>query len=209
MKQVHFSMYGKGGTGKSLIASLIAQFLNVEKINPWDYDHGHEGNYDSLFNLILEKDDNFVIDSSPLTFLSFRHYMLESDAVNFLSNRGKQVVMHVPVTHNPNTHINLQTLLDDVPDTARIVVWLNEIYGKIEGFERTEIYLNNKERIHGIARLEGQQNSANTFGADIRKMLTKELTFDEAISSSDFGFMAKHRLRLTKEKIYRQIEAIA
>src|SRR5687768_8611733 len=207
MKQVHFTLYGKGGAGKSLIASLVAQYLGVDVINvrqPKD-----ESNFDELFNRIFEEKENLVIDSGPMTFLALRHYILESDAVNVIAKHGKQVVMHTVITHDPRTHTNFLMLVEDIPDTAKIVVWLNEVHGKIDGFEKTDTYLNNKDRIHGIVRLEGHQQSESTYGADIRKMLTKELTFEEVNQSPDFGIMTKHRLNLVKEKIYRQIGAIA
>lgn len=206
MKQVHFTMYGKGGVGKSLIASLVAQYLGTDVINvrqPND-----KSNFDEVFNRIFEENENFVIDSGPMTFFPLRHYMLESDAINLIANHGKQVVMHTAITHDRGTHTNLFMLFKDVPDTARIIVWLNEVNGKIEGFENTDVYLQNKDRIHGIVRLEGHQYSENTYRADIEKMLVEQLTFDEVNASLKFGIMEKHRLHRVKEEIYRQLEAV-
>lgn len=206
MKQVHFTLYGKGGVGKSLIASLVAQYLEVDVINvrqPKD-----KSNFDELFNRIFEEDENFVIDSGPMTFFPLRQYILESDAINLISNHGKQVVMHTAITHDHGTHANLLMLVKDIPDTAKIVVWLNEVNGRIDGFEKTDTYLNSKDRIHGIVRLEWHQNSENTYRADIQKMLVEKLTFYEVNSSPKFGIMERHRLHRVKDEIYRQLEAV-
>lgn len=210
MKQVHITMYGKGGVGKSLVASLVAQYLSspeepVEVINA-DY-LMNEPNFDRLFNHLLETDEDFVIDSGPASFISLRHYILESDVVNLFAKHGKQVVMHGVISDDPHTHKFLSSLINEVPAPARIIVWLNEFYKEIEGFEETDIYLSNKERINGIVRLKSRRHS--TFAADIEKMLVADLTFDEANASPDFNLISKSRLLRMKEDIYRQLEEVA
>ena len=90
-----------------------------------------------------------------------------------------------------------------MPEQARIVVWLNEFFGDIvaEGkkFEEMKVYLNNKDRVHGIVRIARQTGS--TFGKDIQLMLDSKLTFDEVKGSADFGLMAKSRLHRVQEAI--------
>lgn len=210
MKQVHFTMYGKGGVGKSLVASLVAQYLSchgdpVEVINA-DY-LMNECNFDRLFNHLLEVDEDFVVDSGPMSFISLRHYILESDVINLLSKHGKQVVMHGVISDDPHTHKNLSSLINEIPAPAKIIVWLNEFYKEIKGFEETAIYLANKERISGIVRLKSRRHSI--FAADIEKMLVANLTFDEANVSPDFNIISKSRLSRVKEDIYRQLEEVA
>ena len=39
-------------------------------------------------------------------------------------------------------------------------------------------------------------------------MLTLKLTFDQAISSNDFRFMAKQRLKMVKEALFSQMDAV-
>ena len=39
-------------------------------------------------------------------------------------------------------------------------------------------------------------------------MLTLKLTFDQAISSDDFRFMAKQRLKMVKEALFSQMDAV-
>ena len=68
------------------------------------------------------------------------------------------------------------------------------------------VYKENKKRISGIIRIARQ--SGDTFGKDIEKMLSLKLTFDEAISSGDFRFMAKQRLKMVKEALFSQMDAV-
>ncbi len=45
-----------------------------------------------------------------------------------------------------------------------------------------------------------------TFGEDIAQMLKARQTFDEAISSEGYTFMAKQRLTKIKKHIFEEIE---
>jgi hypothetical protein len=210
MKQVHFTLYGKGGTGKSLAASLIAQYMRYRNhqvvfekaISPIK----QEGNYDYLFNRIVEEDKNFVIDNDPCEFLLLRRYILEADLIGLISQHGKQVVMHVVLTNDPETHSHLELMLAQMPEQVRVVVWLNEFYSEFSDFEQTAVYLKHKDRINQLVLLEKQNTSLS--GKDLEKMLAARLTFEEVNVSPDFGILEKYRLHRVKEGVFRQLEEV-
>lgn len=209
MSQVHFTLCGKGGVGKTLVASLIAQYLS-SKEKPMAFITAHSigigENYDPIFNRIIEEDKNFVVDPSSISALQLRQYVIDCDLVNLLPQFGKRAVMHAVISDDSRTHINLASLIKEMPESAPIIIWLNEFCGRIEGFEETEIYLNNRERIHGIIRIENR--SPCVPNPDLTKMLSANLTFDEAEASPLFGIMEKSRLTQIKKNIYRQLEAV-
>ena len=238
MKQVHFTLQGKGGVGKTFVSSLIAQYLRSkgESVVVIDTDpvnatlSGYaafdtqrlelmeggsliERNFDSLIEQVVEEDSNFVIDNGAATFIPLSFYIAENDAINVIAESGKQVVIHTVITGGQairDTLAGFASLVEQMPEQARIVVWLNEFFGDIvaEGkeFEEMKVYLNNKDRVHGIVRIARQTGS--TFGKDIQLMLDSKLTFDEVKGSADFGLMAKSRLHRVQEAIYRQMGAV-
>ena len=238
MKQVHFTLQGKGGVGKTFVSSLIAQYLrskgepvvvidtdpvnatlsgyaafDTQRLELMEGGSLIERNFDSLIEQVVEEDSNFVIDNGAATFIPLSFYIAENDAINVIAESGKQVVIHTVITGGQairDTLAGFASLVEHMPEQARIVIWLNEFFGDIvaEGkeFEEMKVYLNNKDRVHGIVRIARQTGS--TFGKDIQLMLDSKLTFDEVKGSADFGLMAKSRLHRVQEAIYRQMGAV-
>lgn len=238
MKQVHFTLQGKGGVGKTFVSSLIAQYLrskgepvvvidtdpvnatlsgyaafDTQRLELMEGGSLIERNFDSLIEQVVEEDSNFVIDNGAASFIPLSFYIAENDAINVIAENGKQVVIHTVITGGQairDTLAGFASLVEQMPEQARIVVWLNEFFGDIvaEGkeFEEMKVYLNNKDRVHGIVRIARQTGS--TFGKDIQLMLDSKLTFDEVKGSADFGLMAKSRLHRVQEAIYRQMGAV-
>jgi hypothetical protein len=172
-----------------------------------------ERNFDALIERIIEEDSNFVVDNGAASFIPLSYYIAENDAISLISNNDKQVVIHTVITGGQamrDTFAGFTSLVRQMPPEAIIIVWLNEFFGEIEAegktFEEMKVYLNNKDRIHGMIRIPKQTGS--TFGKDIQLMLDSKLTFDEVKASEDFGLMAKSRLFKVKQAIYGQMEAV-
>jgi hypothetical protein len=238
MKQVHFTLQGKGGVGKSYVSALIAQYLRSrgEPVVVIDTDpvnatlSGYKAfdtqrlelmkngelvtrNFDTLIEQIIEEDTNFVIDNGAASFIPLSFYIAENDAIRMITENGKQVVIHTVITGGQalkDTLAGFISLVEQMPEEARIVVWLNEFFGQIEAegksFEEMKGYQKYQDRIHGIVTIA--QQTGSTFGKDVEAMLFSKLTFDEVRQSEDFGLMAKSRLFRVKEAIYRQMGAV-
>lgn len=238
MRQVHFTLQGKGGVGKSFVASLLTQYLraqgesvvvvDTDPVNATISGYGAfkaqrlalmeggtlvERNFDALMERVVREDAHFVVDNGAATFLPLSYYLAENDAINLIAEHGKQVVIHTVVTGGQalrDTLAGLASLVEQMPDQARIVVWLNEFFGDIEadgkGFEEMRVYRDNRERIHGIVHIARQTGS--TFGKDVQLMLDGKLTFDEAAASPDVGLMAKSRLSQVKKALFDQVAAV-
>jgi hypothetical protein len=238
MRQVHFTLQGKGGVGKSFVASLLTQYLRGEghRVAVVDTDpvnatiSGYaafdaqrlelmeggtlvERNFDALIERVVQEDTHFVIDNGAATFIPLSYYLAENDAINVIAEQGKQVVIHTLVTGGQalrDTLAGLASLVEQMPDRASIVVWLNEYFGDIEAegktFENMRVHQDNRERIHGIVRIARQTGS--TFGKDVQWMLDSKQTFDEAAASPEVGLMAKSRLSQVKKAIFDQLAAV-
>lgn len=238
MKQVHFTLQGKGGVGKSLVSSLIAQYLRDKgeaflavdtdpvnatlsgykafdtlRLNLMDGGSLVERNFDALIERVIADDSHFVIDNGASSFIPLSYYIAENDAINIIANHGKQVVIHTVITGGQamrDTLAGFASLVEQMPEKARIVVWLNEFFGDIEAegksFEEMAVYAKHRDRVHGLVRIARQTGS--TFGKDVQLMLDAKLTFDEINKSPAFGLMAKSRLAQVKKAIFEQLEAV-
>jgi hypothetical protein len=172
-----------------------------------------ERNFDTLIEQVVADDSHFVIDNGASSFIPLSYYIAENDAINIITANGKQVVIHTVITGGQairDALAGFASLIEQMPATARIVVWLNEFFGDIErdgkSFEEMAVYEKHRDRVHGLVRIARQTGS--TFGRDVQLMLDSKLTFDEVNKSPAFGLMSKSRLAQVKKAIFEQLEAV-
>nr|AAP82043.1 putative transfer protein [Stenotrophomonas maltophilia] len=235
---VHFVLQGKGGVGKSFVASLIAQHardasvplglidtdpvnatfcgykaLNVDRLELMEEGTLVERRFDQAIERILGEDATFVLDNGAASFIPLSSYLLENDAIQMLLDSGRRVMIHTVVTGGQamtDTLNGFNTLASQLPDGAELIVWLNEFFGPIEAndksFEEMRVYLEHKDKVKGLITIYRQTGS--TFGTDVQLMLENKLTFDEIATSSEFGLMAKQRLKTVQKSIWKQLDII-
>ncbi|WP_017161032.1 ArsA-related P-loop ATPase [Xanthomonas phaseoli] len=238
MKKVHITLQGKGGVGKSLVASLIAQYLrqsdkdpvcvdtdpvnatfsayeafNARRLELMDGTKINERHFDDLMESILGEDRDFVIDNGASSFIALSNYLIENSAIDIIGEAGKQVVLHPVITGGQallDTLGGFDTLASQMPDNARIVVWLNEFFGEItidgKQFEDMQAYKQHQHRVDGLVRIPEQ--SKDTFGRDMETMLNAKLTFDDALASPQFTLMAKQRLKMMQRAVFEQLQVV-
>jgi hypothetical protein len=120
---VHLSLQGKGGAGKSLIASFLAQYYKDHGVNavcvdtdPVNHTFAQytalgakhlslmEGNqidrrrFDSLIDSILESGESFIVDNGASTFIPLWDYMVESGVMSVLREANRRLVIHTVIT---------------------------------------------------------------------------------------------------------------
>lgn len=236
MGQVHFVLQGKGGVGKSFVASLLIQYLrskgepviavDTDPVNATltgykAYDTRQivllqdnrllEEGFDDLMELIKDSSDNIVIDSGASTFLPLSSYLKENEAIGMILDWGKQLVIHTVITGGQalaDTVSGFVALAKQMPEKVGIVVWLNEFFGdiKADGKSFEQMKAYENYRHRVAALIEIPRYTGSTFGQDIQAMLDKKLTFDEAIASPDFRLMSKSRLEKVRDTLFREME---
>ncbi len=229
MAIVNMTLQGKGGVGKSLVASLIAQNaisqgvtpicidtdpvnasfaaykeFNVKKMKLGDTaDEINISYFDKLIEIIAEAkpEDVIVIDNGSPTFLPFVRYMVDNHIMDFLHELGHEVRIHALLTGGEafNDTLNgLDRLFKYFPKT-KIVVWLNEYFGKIEfegnKFEDSGIFKKNIDQIYALLKIP--QFQKDTFGRDFEKILKSKLTFTAALELENLPIMTRQRLKQT------------
>lgn len=238
VRQVNFTLQGKGGVGKSFVSSLIAQFL-MEKQQPlicYDTDPinatfaGYEPfkarrlelmqdnkindrNFDNMMEAILTEDANFIVDNGASSFIPLSNYLIENDAINMINDASKQVVIHTVITGNQalkDTLVGFNQLAEQMPEKALIIVWLNEFFGDIEAENKTftEMKVYNKHKERVHGIIKIPRQTSETFGKDLEIMLDNRQTFKEALTDPAFTIMSKQRLKMMQKAIFDQLELI-
>lgn len=161
MAQIHFTLQGKGGVGKSYISSLLAQHFQSRAIAPLCYDTDpvnqtfggyaafgtrvvrlgeHEGEVNPRFfdklieEIICQPEEGVVIiDNGAATFLPLVAYMTEAGIIDLLEDAGHTVFLHTVLTGGQALNDTAHGLvkLAKAIPTGALVVWLNEYFGQI------------------------------------------------------------------------------
>lgn len=234
---VHFLLQGKGGVGKSLVASVLSQYflskgcplhavdadpvnhtlaeyraLGVERLNLLKNGNVDQREFDALMERILTETGTFVVDTGASTFIPLWHYVLENNALDFLFARGRRVFVHTVITGGQALGDTLAGF-DQLAETTvqrNLVVWLNEYFGEVKRdgamFAEMDVYKANQEKIYGVVAIV--RRNADTFGRDVEEMISRKLTFDEAVNEANLTIMAKQRLRVVQRHVFGQLDTI-
>ena len=239
MKQVHITLQGKGGIGKSYVTSLVAQNLmdkgeevicidtdpinatlssfkafNAKRIDLLQHNRIKEGLYDEMMELILNTDSHFVIDSGAASFIPLSNYLIQHDAMKMIADKGKQPVIHSVIAGGfalNNTLSDFTQLAEQMPEEAQIIVWLNEHFGKIESDGKTfeQSKAYQKYKDRVHAIVKLPRQNEDTFGQTIEQLIAERLTFSEALESEVFRIMSKQRITMYRRGIYDQLTAVS
>jgi CobQ/CobB/MinD/ParA nucleotide binding domain len=239
MKQVHITLQGKGGIGKSYVTALVAQNLmdrgeevicidtdpinatlssfkafKAQRVDLLQDNRIKEGRFDEMMEQILNTDSHFVIDSGAASFIPLSNYLVQHDALGLIAEHGKQPIIHSVIAGGfalNNTISDFAQLAEQMPESAKIMVWLNEHFGKIEfdgkSFEQSKAYQKHKDRVTGLLRLPRQNE--DTFGQTIEQLISERLTFTEALESDVFRIMSKQRITMYRRGIYDQLATVS
>jgi hypothetical protein len=234
---IHLSLQGKGGVGKSLVASILAQYFlsRGRVVNRIDTDpvNGTFSQYaalaaerlkllrdgaidsrgfDDLMDRLLTEDGIFLVDSGASTFVPLWNYILQGNIIEILKAAGKALYVHTVIT-------GVQALGDTLDGfrhtqtTAEqnIIVWINEFFGRVErkgkGFNEMTVFQEHGSRVLGLVGIA--KRNQDTFGRDIEEMIMNKETFEEAIGRSDYSIMMKQCLRMIQSDLFEQLDRLA
>ncbi|WP_045226943.1 nucleotide-binding protein [Methyloterricola oryzae] len=161
MSKVHMVLQGKGGVGKSLISSVLAQFkgskgqnplcvdtdpvnatftgykgLNVRKLEIMEGDEINTRAFDALVELVADNSaGDVIIDNGASSFVPLSHYLITNEVPALLEALGYELVVHTVITGGQaleDTVNGFRALASQFPTPSTIVVWLNQYWGPIE-----------------------------------------------------------------------------
>ena len=233
---VHISSQGKGGVGKSLVASLVCQYLQDagEAVTAFDTDptnatltqfaaldathidvtHGTEvdlSKFHHLVECIATGAGPFVVDTGATIFLSFWNYVGQTGLIRFLEEEhGKKVIVHVPIMGGqelPETLKGFQAMALMLPPSS-IVVWLNSFHGPVEVDGKTfpEFQVAKGNCDRVLGLVRLGDERGTVCGKAMSKMCTNYQTFGEAMAKSEL--MERHLLHSIRKGIWEQLKPI-
>lgn len=237
LRTVHLSLQGKGGVGKSLIASLLAQFyrakgvraicvdtdpvnqtfsqyaaLGAQHLPLMDKNQLDRRRFDSLVDSILATDESFIVDNGASTFIPLWHYMLEGAVTSVLREGNRKLVIHTVITGGQalaDTLLGFKSLAESC-ESRCIVVWINEYFGAVEKDGKT--FNQMAAFIEHQDKVAGTvvipRQSPDTFGRDFEEMIARKLTFGEIAAATGFTLMSKQRLRIIQRNLFDQMEKL-
>lgn len=237
MNTINFVMMGKGGVGKSMSASLLAQWLaqknralfcadtdptnmtfshykalNVKHFNISDDQLKVDTRkFDALINHIAAFDGDCVVDTGASSFLPLMHYLHENKILDLLESMGRRVVIHTPLVGGQaidETIRGLQTILEFF--SAPVIVWVNEYFGKVQkdGVGFIDTSLYKDAKQRFLGVVFLHELTADTSGQDVANMAKNYLTFDQVLSLPGTDLVTRHRLGLVRKNIFDQLAAI-
>ena len=234
---IHMSLQGKGGVGKSLAASVLAQYLiargnpvrciDADPVNKTLYQYKALGAmplqllrdgvidqrvFDGLIEQLLTGDGPFVVDNGASTFVPLWHYMLESDIPGLLRSAGRKLYLHVVITGG-------QALSDTVNGFAEVaataaprsvIVWVNEFFGRVEyqGKQFADMKAYKDHQDRVCGSVAIPRRNYDTFGRDVEEVIAQKLTFEEAIRDGSFSVVTKQRLKMVERELFEQLDLL-
>ena len=235
---IHLTLQGKGGVGKSLVASLLAQYfrdggrdvrcidtdpvnrtfaqyaaLRADRLNLRDeHNRIDQRAFDTLMERFLNEDATFVVDNGASTFLPLWHYLLENNALDYLNKNGRRVYVHTVITGGQALLDTLNGFHELAQTTSgrNIVIWVNEYFGRVEadGKKFSEMAAYRENAEKVCGAVIFSKRNQDTFGRDIEDMIAAKLTFREAINEGKLPIMAKQRLKIVQRDLFDQLDRL-
>lgn len=236
MSKIHMVLQGKGGVGKSFIASMLAQHcyskdedllcidtdpvnatfhgfeaLNVNRLDLMEGDEIDSRKFDSLIESISKSESDVVIDNGASTFVALSHYLISNHIPDTLENMGKELIIHTVITGGQalnDTLYGFDKLIKQFPQNVKFIVWLNPFWGKIES--NGHGFESMKAYLNNKDRISAiikiPEYKKETFGRDLSEMLQDKMTFDDAIKKTESTIMVRQRLTMIKRELFQQVE---
>lgn len=237
--EIHFSLQGKGGVGKSLVASFLAQYflhrrsarvrcidtdpvnqtlsqyreLGAERLELLRDGSVDQRAFDGLMESLLTEHGTFIVDNGASTFIPLWNYMLENNAVAMLKASRRKLYVHCVITGGQALADTLSGFarLAQTSEDQKIVLWINEYFGRIERegqqLDEMPVYQEHAGRVLGSVVIP--RRNQDTFGRDVEDVITRKLTFQEAIDSAGFPIMMRQRLKVMQRELFDQLDGLS
>jgi len=232
-KALHLVSQVKGGIGKSVVSSWLAQYLEHagRQAACYDADPGNKtfsrvsslqvrsldlvvdgeicaSVYDSLIEDILEKPGPFVVDTGSSGFVSLWNYVAKNDLFSILAQYGKACVVHVPMAAIPDLKDTLDGFerICALSVDQSVVVWLNQRERRIEqdGQSFLDMEVAKANRSKILGVVANSRQTYSLHREAVGKMLAHSWTFDEGILN--LPSMEKIRLAQVRQEVFHQLE---
>jgi len=235
---IHLTLQGKGGVGKSLVASILAQYfrhhgreihcIDSDPVNQTFAQYAELGaehlalmrdgridssGFDILLHRLITEERTFIVDNGASTFVPLWGFMLESNALDMLAEAGRKLYVHTVITGGQalgDTLKGFKSLADSSAE-RNIVVWLNEYFGVIErdGKTFTDMQAYKESESKVFGLVHIAKRNPDTFGRDVEEVIARKRTFEDAIRNGTATVMSKQRLKMVQRDLFEQLDLLS
>lgn len=237
MHNVHFVLMGKGGVGKSMVASMLTRYLvtldrnllcantdptnmtftHYKALNVQHFNINDEKlkvdtrEFDALVNRIASHEGDCVVDTGASSFLPLMPYLHENRMFELLESTGRRIVVHMPLVGGQalvEIIRGLQTILEFFD--VPVLVWVNEYFVRVQkdGVGFKETSLYKDSPNRYLGVVFLEELTKDTSGEDVGDMTRKYLTFAQALEASECFFANRHRLIAVRKANFDQLARI-
>jgi hypothetical protein len=238
MANIHTVLQGKGGVGKSLIAAILAQYmnamgkkplcidtdpvnatfhgykaLNVHKLEIMEGDEINPRHFDALVELLASSQEDAIIDNGASSFVPLSHYLITNQVPALLRELGHSLVVHTVITGGQalrDTVSGFAQMATQFPKDVSFVVWLNPYWGAIEydGKRFSDMKACKDHRNQVATLIEIPALKRETYGHDLSEMLRARLTFEESLQLASLPIMVRQRLKIVRDQLYAKLDGL-
>ncbi|WP_431769011.1 hypothetical protein [Xenorhabdus nematophila] len=236
-KIISFILQGKGGCGKSFIATIFTQYVqnslnkrvsgyDLDQINPTfsefkELPVKHYSVIDSVSNkfnsrqfdtviesIIIDKSDYIIIDTGSNTFMQLLEYAAEINLFQTLEEMGFDIYLHLILCGGDLYKTTLIGVESVIEQfKSPCIIWLNEHFGPLTNIKDEKIFQSNYTHI-------------NKFKGTVRLVQRDEKTFGEDIRNINedriilnsalkkYGLMTQIRLKKIFGDCFSQLDMI-
>lgn len=236
---VHLVLQGKGGVGKSLVATILAQYfthhagrqvhcvdtdpvnqtfaqymdLTVKRLELLVDGVVDQRVFDDLMERLLTEQGLFVVDNGSSTFIPMWSYILENDVIRVLAEAGRRLFVHCVITGGQaltDTLSGFAKLAETTPE-QNIVLWVNEYFGRVErdGKLLKDLPVFQQHAGKVWGSVAIPKRNRDTYGRDVEDLLRLKLTFREVLNGGGLPIMVRQRLRVIQRELYDQLDKLA
>lgn len=234
---VHFVLQGKGGIGKTLVSSFLAQYIddkfpgtlecydtdqenatfadykafNVKLVDVMNSDRTiNRKMFDTMLLDIFKSEKNIVIDNGANTFSPLMSYLMENSFIDMMLESGKRVYIHTIIGGGDNLKDTTAGFVSMAKQTnCPMVIWLNEnaSWGTTENFIESEKFSENSANVRGVVLLQGR--NSDTFGDDIKRMNKARMTLKEITAAEGkFNILEISRLSTVVRDVFKKLDTV-
>jgi CobQ/CobB/MinD/ParA nucleotide binding domain len=233
---IHMTLQGKGGVGKSFVASLMAQYLMHKGAKPRCFDtdpvnHTLAGfkafnaraiellkdnaldpiRFEEMVILMLEEDGPFIVDNGASSFIAVWDYIVRNGIRDVLKDHGRRLYIHTVLQGGEAQQECLHGFrqVAEMAEPGSIIVWENRILGPIEYQGKTfqDMKVYQNNSSKVLGAIQLPENEL-FIGNDLKKLTTEKLTLEEAQRSPLFNVISKKRLQLYQRSVFEQMDNV-
>lgn len=186
--------------------------FQAHRIDILDQDRIDPLKFDQIIERIAgaRSEDIILVDNGASSFIAFSEFLITNGVPQLLADMGHALYIHTVVTGGDaqgDTVHGFAALAKNFQDPARIIVWLNPYYGRIERegkrFEDFKAFKDNAARVSGLIHIPDFKK--DTFGVNLSQILKARQTFTEALAMPEYPLMTRQRIKMMRDQIYAQI----